>query len=197
MKFDIILCDPPWSYGLKNHIEGKVTSAAKMHYPTMGRAEMAQIPVADLADEKGALLFMWVTGPHMHTGVDLMREWGFDYKTVAFVWDKKATNPGYYTMSQCEFVIVGKRGSIPKPRGARNVAQFLSQGRRRHSQKPDEIHARIEEMFPSQRKIELFARVPRSGWTAVGNEIDGLDIRTRIREIARGDNAAMDPKPAG
>ena len=75
-----------------------------------------------------------------------MKAWGFEYKTVAFAWDKVNPNPGYYTLSQVELCLVGKRGMIPKPRGARNVRQFVSEKKTRHSGKPEEVRKRIEQM---------------------------------------------------
>jgi N6-adenosine-specific RNA methylase IME4 len=101
-----------------------------------------------------------------------MTAWGFKYKTVAFVWEKQKTNPGNYTMSQCELCLVGKRGKIPGPRGTRNERQFISEMRTRHSTKPTEIRNRIVRMFPTQRKIELFARNTSEGWDVWGNEVE-------------------------
>jgi N6-adenosine-specific RNA methylase IME4 len=63
--------------------------------------------------------------------------------------------------------VVGKRGKIPTPRGARNVRQFLSEMRGKHSAKPNEIRTRIETMFTTQNKIELFARKKHEGWVPV------------------------------
>ena len=94
--------------------------------------------------------------------------WGFEYKTVAFVWNKMNHNPGQYTLSYCELCLLFKRGRIPKPRGARNVKQLLEEPRGAHSQKPEEIAKRIEKMFPTQSKIELFARHKRKGWDVWG-----------------------------
>ena len=79
-------------------------------------------------------------------------------------------NPGFYTMSQCELCLVFKRGKIPTPRGKRNVRQLVSAKRGPHSVKPDEVRLRIEAMFPSQRKIELFARKGVAGWEPWGLE---------------------------
>jgi N6-adenosine-specific RNA methylase IME4 len=101
-----------------------------------------------------------------------MESWGFKYATIAFIWHKQRTNPGHYTMSECEICLVGKRGTIPTPRGARNVRQFLSKMRGKHSAKPNEIRARIEAMFPTQNKVELFARQNVLGWDAWGNECE-------------------------
>jgi len=78
---------------------------------------------------------------------------------------------GSYTMSECEICLIGKKGKIPQPRGARNIRQFLSEKKTRHSAKPVEIRNRIEQMFPTQDKIELFARNKTDGWDVWGNEV--------------------------
>jgi N6-adenosine-specific RNA methylase IME4 len=121
--------------------------------------------------EKDCLIFMWSSSPHLVQALELMKGWGFEYKTVAFVWDKQKVNPGYYTMSQVELCLVGKRGKIPI-RGSRNERQFLSEMRRSHSQKPDAVRDRIARMFPNVRKVELFARVATTGWSVWGNEVE-------------------------
>jgi N6-adenosine-specific RNA methylase IME4 len=100
-----------------------------------------------------------------------MAAWGLDYATVAFVWDKQRTNPGYYTLSQVELCLVGKSGIIPQPRGSRNERQFLSELRGEHSTKPAEVRNRISKMFPEQRKLEMFARERVAGWDAWGRDI--------------------------
>ena len=101
-----------------------------------------------------------------------MKAWGFEYKTIAFVWEKQKPNPGYYTMSTVEICIVGKKGNIPTPRGIRNARQFLSEKRTQHSKKPDEIRNRITQMFPTQKKLEMFARNATEGWSVFGNEVE-------------------------
>lgn len=115
---------------------------------------------------------MWTSSPHLPEAIDLGTHWGFKYVTVAFCWDKKIINPGYYTLSQVELCLVFKKGKIPTPRGARNVRQFLSERRREHSRKPDEIKDRIERMHPEQTKLEMFARDTSPGWDSWGNETD-------------------------
>lgn len=110
--------------------------------------------------------------PDVKEGIEVMEAWGFKYATIAFIWHKQRTNPGHYTMSECEICLVGKRGTIPTPRGARNVRQFLSEMRGKHSAKPNEIRTRIETMFPTQNKVELFARKNVLGWDAWGNECE-------------------------
>ena len=87
--------------------------------------QLKELDVAKWADPEGCLLFMWATNPHLDQAIDLMKAWGFKWATVGFVWDKVRVNPGFYTMSQCELCLIGKMGKIPRPRGARNVRQYL------------------------------------------------------------------------
>jgi N6-adenosine-specific RNA methylase IME4 len=118
------------------------------------------------------LLFLWTSSPHLPQAIELMESWGFKYMTIAFVWDKQKLNPGYYTMSQIEICLVGKRGKIPTPRGTRNERQFLSEMRTAHSKKPDEIRERIHKMFPTQKKLEMFARQPSPNFDVFGNQVE-------------------------
>ena len=175
MKYEIIYCDPPWDYkGQKQHSgkKGEDTGGAIEHYGTVKLKDLKKLNVSSIA-ANNALIFMWVTSPHLDQGIELMTAWGFKYKTIGFVWDKNRVNPGYYTMSQCEICIIGKKGKIPSPRGARNVRQYIRSQRTKHSEKPLEVQYRITKMFPTQNKIELFARRAKvSGWDFWGNEVN-------------------------
>lgn len=170
-KYEIIYCDPPWDYkGQVQTGKGGVDSgSAQKHYPCMKLRELKKLPVSSLTTDD-ALLFMWVTNPHLDQGIELLKSWGFKYATVAFVWDKQRVNPGFYTMSQCELCLVGKKGKIPQPRGARNMRQLVSEMRTKHSTKPAAVRTRIDLMFPTQSKVELFARQAAAGWDRWGFE---------------------------
>lgn len=186
-KYDIIYADPPWHYNGKIQFDKSskdresldpakkiFISSASFKYPTVKTKDLMKIPIEQIAKDD-CLLFMWSTNPHLAQAIDLGEAWGFEYKTVAFVWDKMNHNPGQYTLSNCELCLVFKRGRIPKPRGARNIQQLVRSRRREHSMKPDEIRNKIAELFPVQEKIELFARVRTLGWDAWG-----LDISDRF-----------------
>ena len=175
MKYQIIYADPCWDYkGQTQHAGTKSsnTGGATSHYPTMTLKELKGLkPMIDELADEDCLLFMWSSSPHLDQAIDLIKGWGFKWATVGFVWDKQRVNPGFYTMSQCELCLIGKRGKIPKPRGARNVRQLVSEMRGRHSAKPHEVRERIDIMFPNQNKIELFARERVDGWDCWGNEV--------------------------
>lgn len=195
-KFDIIYADPPWDYGGKLQFDKSSASAEKIDlkknifissatfkYPTIKTSILKNMPIHDIAKED-CLLFMWVTNPHLAQGIELGKAWGFDYKTVAFVWDKMVHNPGQYTLSYCELCLVFKKGRIPQPRGARNIKQLIRTPRTEHSEKPLEVLQSIAQMFPSQDKIELFARNRIKGWDAWG--LDVQEIHKKVRSSKTG-----------
>ncbi len=183
-KYDIIYADPPWDYGGKLQFDKSSKSAEKIKpgdkifisaanfkYPTVKTKDLMKIPISQITKDD-CLLFMWVTNPHLEQGIALGKAWGFEYKTVGFVWDKMIHNPGQYTLSYCELCLIFKKGRIPRPRGARNIKQLVRVKRGKHSEKPIEVLKNIELMFPTQDKIELFARKRHPGWDSWG-----LDVR--------------------
>ena len=174
-KYDIIYADPPWQYDQKLNKGQYAGDKASYHYQTMDTDSICRIPVKEIRDEN-SLLFLWVSSPHLLDGIKVGEAWGFKYITVGFVWDKQMVVTGHYTMTQCEMCLIFRNGSIPKPLGKRNIRQLLSVKRGKHSQKPTEVRERITEMFPTQAKIELFAR-PNifdydRGWDFWGNEVN-------------------------
>ncbi|MBF2760897.1 MAG: transcriptional regulator [Ectothiorhodospiraceae bacterium AqS1] len=181
-RYEVIYADPPWDYkGQLQHCGagGGDSGGAMRHYPTVTLADLKTLPVDRIAADD-SLLFLWATSPHLDQAIDLGKAWGFAWATVAFVWDKCKTNPGYYTLSQCELCLAFKKGKIPSPRGARNIRQLVSEPRQGHSRKPDEVRRRIESMFPDQSRIELFAREPAAGWKAWGLEAQWDAKRPRL-----------------
>lgn len=188
-KYQVIYADPPWDYGGKMQYDKTsiksenigfkkdiFISSATFKYPTLKLKELMQLDVASISDDD-CILFMWTTGPQLENAVKLGNAWGFDFKTVAFVWDKMVHNPGRYTLSQTEFVLAFKKGRFPTPRGARNVRQLVTVHRGEHSEKPVDVIQGITNMFPEQKKIELFARKNYFGWDNWGLEIPNSKIK--------------------
>lgn len=192
-KYDIIYADPPWDYGGKMQYDKSsiktenigfeknvFISAANFKYPTLKLKELKLLDVSSIAADD-CILFMWTTGPQLANSIELGISWGFEYKTVAFVWDKQVHNPGRYTLSQTEFVLAFKKGKFPTPRGARNVRQLVSIHRGEHSEKPEIVIDGITKMFPTQKKIELFARKNYVGWDNWGLEIPDSKVEISSR----------------
>lgn len=181
-RYDIIYADPPWDYGGKMQYDNSskkevnvgfqknvFISSASFVYPTVKLKELKTLEIQKIAADD-CLLFMWTTGPQLANAIELGAAWGFDYKTIAFIWNKMVHNPGQYTLSQTEQCLVFKKGRIPKPRGIRNARQLFEHPRTKHSEKPEHVIDNISKMFPQQKKIELFARSAYKGWETWGLE---------------------------
>ena len=191
-QYDILYADPPWHYKGKLQFDKSGTiernqdwakrifiSSASFKYPTIPTDELKKLPVQQIAKDD-SLLFLWTTNPHLAQAIELGIAWGFEYKTVAFVWNKMNHNPGHYTLSYCELCLLFKRGRIPTPRGARNVKQLIEIARNEHSEKPLEAAQGIIRMFPHQSRIELFARDKKEGFDSWGLDIVNQDEKQRL-----------------
>lgn len=175
MEYGAILADPPWAF--HNYSGGDVVAQRKAdsHYSVMSHADLCALDVPAARD---CALFMWVVDSHIDAGVELIRAWGFEFKTLAFVWVKTCKSDpakprmgmGLWTRKQAEVCLMGTRG---KPvRRDKGVRQVIMAPRREHSRKPDEIYGRIERLVDGPY-LELFARQRRPGWAqAHSNEAD-------------------------
>lgn len=176
-KFDVVLADPPWSY---YGAQDKWAAAAKF-YDTMGDDEILALDVRSLL-RPSSVIFLWATGPRLDLAIRTLAAWGVHYRGVAFVW-VKTTKAGVpfgargvrpsIVKPTTEFVLAGamKKSGRPLPVADESVAQVVLAPPAAHSQKPDEIQARIERLYPDASRIELFARRRREGWAAWGNEV--------------------------
>lgn len=179
--FAAILADPPWTFRVWADSD-KTHGSADAHYKTMSADELAALPVATLA-AKDAVLFMWVCWPNLIESIELIRAWGFEYKTCGFAWMKADVSTlnmfsdpvdaymglGYWTRANSEVCLLATRGK-PKRVNA-DVRQGIIAPRREHSRKPDGIHERVERLVTGPY-LELFARQKRLGWTVWGNQTE-------------------------
>ncbi len=178
-KYDVIYADPAWHYGSKsavNNSKGNKIKELKEHYPTLKRSELIALPIKDIAEDDCAM-FMWVTDSHLNEGIELMKEWGFQYKTIAFNWIKLTSKGNYcknvapWTMKSSELCLLGIKGKMIKHKTSNNVESLILAERTQHSKKPQEARNRICKLFAKTSKIELFARQKVEGWDSWGNEV--------------------------
>ncbi len=184
MSYDVILADPPWFYnnrktGGERKDKTKFGGGAMKHYPLMKDHELYGMAgfVQSLASKR-CMLFMWATMPRLDFAIDLMRVWGFQYKTTAFTWVKPTKDgksfkngPGYHTASNTEIVLLGSKGQ-PLPVAKKMIDPVIWQPPGPHSAKPQACIDRINLMYPDASKIELFARQHQDGWDAWGNQLE-------------------------
>jgi len=207
-KYSVALIDPPWEFKTWSD-KGKGRSPEN-HYPVLDLAELKTLKVLDIL-EPDAAVFMWAIPPGIEQAFELVRAWNkrattkaseLTFRTFGFFWVKTGKDPaaklakaealsledingvlsmglGYYTRANCEPCLLFVRGSMPP--ASRGVKNTVIAERMAHSAKPTVFYERIEEMYPDAAKIEIFARSRRPGWDAIGNEIDGRDIRDVLR----------------
>ncbi|MCU6718617.1 MT-A70 family methyltransferase [Porcipelethomonas ammoniilytica] len=188
-KYSIIYADPPWRY--KVYSKKGLGRSAESHYPTMELEDIQALPVGELADTD-CVLFMWTTIPLLKDCFSVMKAWGFEYKTVAFVWIKQNRKSdslfwgmGHWTRANAEFCMLATKGR-PKRKSA-GVHQVIISHIEEHSKKPDIVRHKIIELVGDLPRVELFAREKADGWDAWGNEVD-CDIEIEgYRERSGGD----------
>lgn len=173
-KYNIIYADPPWAYRVWSK-KGQGRSA-EAHYPTMNLNSIKALPVDKLAADD-CVLFLWATYPNLEEAFEVLKAWGFKYKTVAFTWvkqnrksDKLFTGMGYWTRANAEVCLLATRGH-PKRINA-NVRQVILSHVEEHSKKPDEARDRIVQLMGDLPRVELFARQSTEGWDVWGNEVE-------------------------
>ena len=174
-KYKIIYADPPWEYASDPNSKRGIWGLAHQQYETIPIEKLKQLSVNTIADND-SILFLWCTFPNLAQGLELIKAWGFTYKTVAFVWeklDKLTNNPkkyglGWYTRSNCEIVMVGRKGKFD--RQSASVQQIVKTTIGEHSRKPDEVRKRILKLCGDIPRIELFARTKVYGWDTWGND---------------------------
>lgn len=173
-KYRIIYADPPWKYKTWSG-KGKEKKSAENHYPCMNKRDIQILPVAKLAEDD-CCLFLWVTFPCLQEGLELIKAWGFEYKTCAFTWVKRNKKSDswfwglvYWTRANAEICLLATKGH-PR-RQSKGVHSVCDARVREHSRKPDEIRERIVELCGDLPRIELFARQQADGWDCWGDEV--------------------------
>lgn len=173
-KYNIIYADPPWQF--------QAGGGRKPPYPVMKYRDICSLPVDGITAEN-CILFLWATDPQLPDAINLIEDWGFKYKTVAFTWVKSGKNTdftiglGYWTRGNPEMCLLATKGRVE--RVSKSVRQLIINPRRGHSVKPSIIREKIVELVGDLPRIELFARPPKDllfedksfeGWDVWGNE---------------------------
>jgi N6-adenosine-specific RNA methylase IME4 len=169
-RYPVIYADPAWTFEVYAGVTGSERTP-DAHYPCQTTEAICALPVKDLATDD-AVLFIWVTCPHLQQAFDVIQAWGFQYATN-IAWMKDKTGLGFWVRNQHELLLIAKRGDMPAPAPSRRPPSIINASRREHSRKPDEAYGLIERMYPTLPKIELFARHARPGWAQWGNQAPG------------------------
>ena len=172
-KYNVIYADPPWRF--KTYSNKGQRRSAERHYPTMTLDDIKTLSVREIAG-KDCILFLWAIFPCFQEALQVIEAWGFQYKTIAFVWVKKNRKSdslfwgmGYWTRANAEVCILATKGH-PK-RINSGVHQVVMSNIEEHSKKPNEVRERIVRLVGDLPRIELFARQKVDGWDCWGNEV--------------------------
>lgn len=177
-RYGCIAADPPWHFKVWSP-KGEDRSP---DYDVMTLDKIKALPVADLA-APDCVLLLWATNPMLPQALDVMKGWGFAYKTVGFTWAKTTLRSepgnvryhiglGYWSRANTEMCLLGVRGK-PK-RVERNVRQLIVSPRREHSRKPTEFYSSAERLVNGPY-AELFSRETRPNWDSWGREAGKFD----------------------
>jgi len=164
-KYRVVYADPPWDYG---NSMPPGTTVPRDYYPSMKLSAICELPVREMIEDN-AVLFLWTTSPHLEESFEVIRAWGFRYKS-SFVWDKVAHNMGHYNSVRHEFLLVCVRGSC-QPDVRKLFDSVLTEERTEHSRKPEVFREIIDTIYPHGKRVELFRRGAKIGtWDTWGNE---------------------------
>ena len=134
--YQVLVVDPPWNQGKTGKRSVRPNQGTRLDYPTMSKANLTQLPVADWAADQ-SFLWLWATNskdkstgePILRTAFDLMACWGFTFYTMV-TWNKR-TGPcpfGPYQITT-EHVLFGYRGKAVFERESLGKMQtYLSSG---------------------------------------------------------------------
>lgn len=173
-RFTTVLADPPWRFQNRT---GKMAPEHRRlsRYGTMTLEEIISLPVPEAVAET-AHLYLWVPNALLPEGIEVLKAWGFQYKTN-LVWHKirkdggsDGRGVGFYFRNVTELVLFGVRGKNARTLAAgRRQVNLIASRKREHSRKPDELYDVIESCSPGPY-LELFARGRRDKWSAWGNQ---------------------------
>ncbi len=166
-KYDVIYADPPWCYD-----NAQIRGSAEDQYPVMTIQEICDLPVKDFT-ATNAILFLWTTNPQLERAFEVIKAWGFEYKTN-FVRIKNNQTGGFHNFGKHELLLIATKGThmTPEPGTLRNsVIHDPEDFKVEHSKKPDLYYDLIEKEYPGRKYLELFARAQRPGWEIFSNEL--------------------------
>lgn len=183
MVYGVIYIDPPWTF--ETFSENGKDRSAENHYPTMTLDDIRamNIPAAD-----NCAMFLWVTVPHLHNGIEILQGWGFEYKS-AYFWNKLNKGTGYWSANEMEVLLLGIKGNVPAPLPEQRMPQVIVAKQGEHSAKPEAIADGITKMFPNVAKIDMFARKQShkgEHWFYWGNEINDDKSSEKVPTVSNG-----------
>lgn len=124
-RFRTIVIDPGWRFPGQHR--------GRPDYATMSQEKLMALPVSKWADA-ASHLYLWTTNTTLPQALELMSNWGFEYKNV-LTWMKPGLGLGAYFRCSTEQVLFGVRGRL-LTRPPHDIPTHFQASKSRHSQKP-------------------------------------------------------------
>ncbi|MCP4087188.1 MAG: hypothetical protein GY745_19405 [Actinomycetia bacterium] len=185
MKYKTIVIDPPWKYGKwgkgsdKMYAKGytdKTSYAKDLPYKWMTLEQIKELPIDNLADDN-CEVYLWTTQKYLPVSFDVLKAWGLKYcQTIIWTKTPKGTGQGGVYCPTNEFLILARKGKMPKVTRIDSTWFHTKRPNNQHSKKPEFFQDMIETVSEEPR-LEMFARRERKGWSVFGNEVENsIDI---------------------
>lgn len=174
-KYNIIYADPPWKQSKGGSKSVRPNSSGKeLDYPTCSLDVIKRhLATAGGLTSENSILFLWTIDKYLFDAQALAEELG--YKLHArMIWNKVTGIPAAFTVRfGHEYLLYMYKGKLlPVEKSERGkIHTVFTEQVKRHSQKPEEAYRIIERLYPSVKKLELYARQERDGWDCWGNEV--------------------------
>lgn len=195
MRYDLILADPPWQYS--NKISN---GAANNHYHTTSFYSLTRLPIETISSENSVLCMWYTGAFALEAiklaeawGFTMKTMKAFTWVKLNKLAEERITkaiqngelfdshdflsllnaetrmNGGNYTRSNSEDCLIAVKGKGLERKSA-SVKQIIYSCLGEHSEKPKEVHHRLEQLYGNVKRIELFARDCVDGWDAFGDQ---------------------------
>lgn len=174
-QYDIILADPPWkqSKGGRKNVR-PASSGVELDYPVCSLEEIKEhLKKATQLTSENSVLFLWTIDKYLFEAQQIAEELG--YKLHArMIWNKVTGIPAAFTVRfGHEYLLYMYKGKLrPIATSERGkIHTVFTEKVHKHSQKPEVSFDIINRLYPSERKLELYARSERNSWDCWGNEV--------------------------
>ncbi len=182
-RYSTIVVDPPWRYGKwgkANPISRPNSKEYDLPYNWMSIDEIKALPVGSLANND-CELYVWTTQKYLPDTFDVIKAWGFKYcQTLTWCKTPRGTGQGGVYCPTNEFLILARRGKMPKVKRIDSTWFHTKRPHNSHSTKPEFFQDLIEQVSEAPR-LEMFARREREGWDVFGNEVNNSIDLERYR----------------
>lgn len=182
-RYSTIVVDPPWRYGKwgkANPLSRPNSKEYDLPYNWMSIDEIKDLPVGSLANND-CELYVWTTQKYLPDTFDVIKAWGFKYcQTLTWCKTPRGTGQGGVYCPTTEFLILARRGKMPKVKRIDSTWFHTKRPHNSHSTKPEFFQDLIEQISEAPR-LEMFARRERNGWDVFGNEVNNSIDLERYR----------------